>query len=428
MEDWSDGVQCELVPAGAVVFDLTPFPNGGPVMRTPRHRAAGLATLLCGILACAPTPEPSAATGKCPVSWAPAQLVLLDTLLLEEPDSLFLASPAATFQIAPDGLIYIPELTTNRLVIYGPGGALLGSLGRSGSGPGEFRSIDAFGHVGDSILLHADDGERRINVFNRLTGEWLASRPYSGVLSWITVNHDEYLFGLTSRGAGLVVARAPIEDIVSGVPSRPDDLLLANAVPIPEEYRRYPRLIAWDDTKVVASGDTMVVAFGGMPYLTRTLAGAAQSDTIVIPACERRGSPPDVLEQWFTRTVRDRREARLVNEMTQSALSALLGLWRRSDGSYVVWYQDPSWESDGRIMKGVAYLSIISPDLSSVCVDTRVEAPGNSRPRLAMHRDTLYSLDQVILETDPPESITVIRRYLIEASGCTWFSTKRPAP
>lgn len=394
-------------------------------MRTPRHREASLPALLCGVLACAPTPGPSAAFVGCPAPWKPPRLVLLDTLILEEPDSLFLASPGATFQIAPDGLMYIPELTTNRLVIYGPGGALLGSLGRSGSGPGEFRSIDAFGHVGDSILLHADDGERRINVFNRLTGEWVAARPYSGVLSWVSVHGGEYLFGLTSRGAGLVVARAPIEAITSDIPSRPDDLILASVIPIPEEYQRYPRLIAWDDTKVVASGDTMVVAFGGLPYLTRTLAGAAESDTVVIPACERRGSPPDVLEQWFTRTVRDRREARLVNEMTQSALSALLGLWRRSDGSYVVWYQDPSWESDGRIMKGVAYLSVLSQDLSRVCVDARVEAPGNSRPRLAMHRDTLYALDQVILDRDPPESMTIIRRYLLDAADCTWFPTSR---
>ncbi len=392
-------------------------------MGTQQNCVVVLAAILSGATACIPAADTPAISGGCLASSSPARLVLLDSLILEEPDSLFLASPGATFQIAPDGMIYIPEMASNRLVIYAPTGAVLGSIGRSGSGPGEFRSIDPFGYAGQSTLLHADDGERRINVFERLTGQWLGALPYSGVLSWISTNGDDYLFGLTSRGAGLVVARASAEQIHHGVAGLADDLLLASMIPLPAEYQRYPRLIAWDDTKVVATGDTIVVAFGGLSYLTRTVAPAEAPDTLKIPACQRRGSPPAVLEQWFTRTVRDRREARLVNQMTESALSALLGLWRRADGSYVVWYQDPSWESEGRIMKGVAYLSVISPDLNRVCVDARVEAPGNARPRLAMHGDTLYSLDQVILERDPPESISVIRRYLIDTAECTWLPT-----
>lgn len=70
-------------------------------------------------------------------------------------------------------------------------------------------------------------------------------------MSWMTRDGDHYYFGLTSRGSGLAVARIAAPEFrkaaVDGVPL----LLLATSVPLPEEYQRFPLLVAWDDSRLL---------------------------------------------------------------------------------------------------------------------------------------------------------------------------------
>lgn len=91
-----------------------------------------------------------------------------------------------------------------------------------------------------------------------------------------------------------------------------------------------------------------------------------------------------------------------------------------------MWYQDPTLESGGRVLKGVAYFSLLSPDLERACVDGRLEARGTGRPKLAVHRDTVLVLDQVVPDEGPPRSVTVVRRYTIDAGPCVWMPTRSP--
>ncbi len=382
-------------------------------------RACLLVAALLG--ACTSSDQQSALPALCGRDVRPPLVALLDSVILQESDTAFLGKPGASFSIGPNGAMYVPDQSTDRLLVFTRFGTLRAIIGRSGKGPGEFARIGSFGFVDDSVLLQVDGGGRRLNVFRQLTGAFLGTIPYDGVLTWITTNGNDYLFGLTDRGRRHVVATAPAREIYRGEIS--EGRLIGARVAMPAEYKTYPLLSAWDDTKVVAHADTTVVAFGGLQYLVRYSGPAGVEDTLWIPNCGRKGSPKSLLDEWFTRTPRTREEAAAVEKHTDGALSALLGLWRLADGQLLLWYQDPTWESEGRILKGVAYLSLLSPDLSTVCVDARLEAPGLGRPRLALAGDTVMVLDQVVPKDGPPRAVTVVRRYSISRGDCTPLPT-----
>ena len=72
-------------------------------------------------------------------------------------------------QLAVDsrGNTYVPDFYRNRVVVFDAGGRLLRTLGRRGSGPGEFQAIRTVQVIrGDSLLVY-DGGLGRISVFAR---------------------------------------------------------------------------------------------------------------------------------------------------------------------------------------------------------------------------------------------------------------------
>jgi hypothetical protein len=191
----------------------------------------------------------------------------------------------------------------------------------------------------------------------------------------------------------------------------------------PSEYDRYPLLNEWDDMKVVSFEDGPVLAIGGSDRLVRYSRDGVVHDTIKVAVVGRRGVKQETLERLFTRRPQTAAEARRLSDETGRAISALLGLWKMPDGSLLVWYQDPHFENGGRVLKGVAFLSIVTRDGSRACVDAAVEAPGSGRPRLDVKGDTVLVLDQVVPAGGEPRVTTVVRRYLLDTSECEWLPT-----
>jgi hypothetical protein len=77
-----------------------------------------------------------------------------------------------------DGGVLVVEYRDRRIRRFGANGAATASIGREGSGPGEFRSIYSLGQVGDSIWV-TDVSQRRTSLFSS-SGRHLATEPWTG--------------------------------------------------------------------------------------------------------------------------------------------------------------------------------------------------------------------------------------------------------
>ena len=394
-------------------------------LRLLRENVAPVAALtaVC-LIGCTTDQKVGNVGADCPAGTRGLSLALVDSVVLQETDSIFLGNPGASLSVGPNGSFYIPDYASGRLVVFSPQGDLLMTVGRAGAGPGEFQMVGAFGVVTDSLVLYIDSGARRVNVFHR-SGSFRTSIPYNGYLSWISKNRGLYAFGLIDHGSTRAIALRPEGEIDAAV-GKPLEELTATMIALPSEYSTYPLLRQWNDAKVVRFGDTTIVAFGGVSYLVRAVGPAPLTDTIRVPACKRRGTPREVLERLFKHSPRGRREAGRLYEKTDQAISGAGGLWRLGDGRFLMWYQDPTLEPGGQVLKGTAFLSLFSADLSRVCVDGRIDAPGIDRPRIGFHDDSVLVLDQVVPADGPSRAVTVIRKYVLKPEGCSWLLTAPP--
>jgi hypothetical protein len=110
------------------------------------------------------------------VMWSVAGLIMGSRALSAQgPDLLFRASlridgtrellaQVQSLAIGPAGQIAVAELQDRRIRIFDHSGRLIQSLGREGSGPGEFRSVSSIGWFSDTIWAY-DGRARRLTYF-----------------------------------------------------------------------------------------------------------------------------------------------------------------------------------------------------------------------------------------------------------------------
>jgi hypothetical protein len=369
-----------------------------------------LALSLC--TACGGPPLDLASDGyACPAAARPFALNLVDSVILEENENSLLGNPAITFTAASDGSFFIPDLELNRVSVFIGQGKLLGHLGRSGGGPGEFVSIGTFGLATDSLILQSDGGGARLNIYDTRSREFVGQIPYEGYFSWISAAPQRYVVGLLGSSG---VATISPERILAARRGDQQAPLRPASVARPMEYLRYPMLNAWRDLKVVAHEEGVLVVFGGADYLL-AVDGAGDVDTVRIPICGRRGVPTARLEQSLRG-----RPGSSGEESALDTISAVLGLYRLPTHGYLVWFQDPTFRQSGRVFEGIAHLTLLSVDLQRACIDARVEAPGTDRARLAVSGDSVFVLDQVAANGGGGSIHTVVRKYLLDVSTCRW--------
>jgi hypothetical protein len=196
--------------------------------------------------------------------------------------------------------------------------------------------------------------------------------------------------------------------------------LHANLIEFPPEYREHRAL--WGFTPVSVApvpGRNILVGFAAAPYLVRYRLDGTPLDTLTVPVTARRGHPPGWLERFS-----DGRALTLQEEV--EAFSYLNAIWQRSDGSYLLWYQQNTINPEGPNPPyfGKAFITVLSADLREACVDAEVAFPGTDWPNMGMHGDTLLALD---LTADVGDSTVqaVVRRYLVGTDDCDWLPVTR---
>lgn len=100
-----------------------------------------------------------------------------------------LAGAGETY-VGENDLIYVLDTRNYRVAVFGPDGTFHYSLGRQGSGPGEFQRISRLQLAGGLVLV-GDSSLRRVAVFS-LDGQFLRSINYPQVHSESSLPYSTY--------------------------------------------------------------------------------------------------------------------------------------------------------------------------------------------------------------------------------------------
>ena len=344
------------------------------------------------------------------------RLTLIDSIVLQEGDSSSLGQPEKSFAVGTDGDLFIADQSVNQVVRFGADGRLKQRYGHDGSGPGEFGSTLALTVVTDSLVIQATAG--KFVAFDVESGAFRDNRPHRRAFpaSW-SVAGDSVVIGLFDFGAKKAVAVIGRTSLGGNGGDPALDPLVPDRVDFPAEYLSHPELQAFSIAHAAAWSDSMLVGFQGVPYVARYTRNGVPVDTAWIPWVQRRGFPKGWLDVFAP-------GKQVTLQAMIGAFSFLSGLWRLPDGTFLLWHQENAIDESFREPRfsGTAHLSILSADLQRACVDAPVDFPGTDLPRITVHGDTVYTLDQVA-NTGSTTVVSVVRRYLVTTTGCRWLPT-----
>lgn len=92
---------------------------------------------------------------------------------VDGPDAL---SPVRDLAVGPDGGIYVVQARARTILVFGPEGSRIDSIGGPGEGPGEFRGIGRIGWTGDTLWAV---GVGKLHLFDR-SGDFLEAIRLDG--------------------------------------------------------------------------------------------------------------------------------------------------------------------------------------------------------------------------------------------------------
>ena len=344
-------------------------------------------------------------------------LTLLDSVVLHSSDSITLGNPETSLAVDDSGNIYVADQAPIRVLRYTADGSLSRVYGGQGQGPGELSGTMPATVVTDSLLIQP--GTRMLHVFGRSSGAFRCRRAIAGRVNQAQVLGDSILvasFDFASRLSVMYLPAASAGGICGLSPDQPLEPTLAAQ---PALYRRYPGLNIHPFTFAAGWADSLLVGFGASNMLVLHTSDGVAHDTLWVPWRVRTGNPPDAYEGFVSR------QSGLV--AMAGLISGLDGVWRRADGSILASFVDhvARGTSDRDVkISGRAFLSVISPDRTQACLDAEIPFPGTSWPRVAMHGDTLLTLDLVPAGPDSLDMVPVVRRYTVDASECDWVPVR----
>lgn len=317
---------------------------------------------------------------------------------LQEGDSAYITSPGE-FAVDPDdGSFYVADRFAGRVAHVDRRGRITRFYGRKGAGPGEFTQVSLMFTIGDDLVVD-DVAKGLFNIFDRRTGEFREQRAHEGIFYDVRLTEEAAWMGMQNVQRGTAVGRwnrrtASLEYLV----------------PLPREYRESQPLAGiYNGAFVVPWADTLLVALQASDDLYLHSADGRAIDTIPVPVVARRGVPGDIIEKF----------KKLPYPEMFSAASGVFAVGRMADGRVAVVHFDQRME--GPAILAEVYVSVISADRRTACVDGAVPVSPDAQPRVLFRGDTLLVLDQRLAADDRAE--TTVSAYLLDTSGCRWMRT-----
>jgi len=366
-------------------------------------RLARLAPLACGLAIGACAPDGAVARRDGPAASA---LRLVGETVLQESESLYVGRPIG-LTIGRDGSYYVSDLVLGRVVRFAADGRLVGAIGRKGRGPGELVAPSRSALLADTLLVVTDNGRGQLSVFDARSGrhrfDVRVDSTASVLANTLAVRHDTVWMGARDLVRRTGVAMWTLRDRGARA-----------LVRFPELYR-IDRAIAanYGHVQVVPLGDSLLVSFLASPRLLLTDLDGRVLRAVELPVVRRRGIPADISRRY--------RESPTLRDKTR-LLSMLLDARRLGSGAVVVVNFDLEMPEDVPLRTG--YVSLLSRDLRSACVDLPLPLSQDGMANVAFRGDTLVTLEQEVVELGVR---VVSRRYVIDERACAWQPLVRHA-
>lgn len=346
------------------------------------------------------------------------ELVLIDSVDLVESDTLFLGQVGQGFDVDESGRLFVAASSLGKILRFSPKGTFEASYGRLGNGPGEFRQVFPVVYAADSIVIGSASRSRRVNVFRASDGLNLATRTYQGFVTAVQLEKGRLWFANFSRRDSMAVGSVAVDSLLSKESDK-GNLLQPTLIPLPTEYLRYSELELASDVRILRFNDTLLAAFA--PFNTlHVLVDTSKSRLLQVPVRLRRGVPANAYAEFFVR-----RGHRF--DLALGSLSLLEGIWQLGSGPIVLVHMDGRASmKDGKVISVSAqpYLTLLSRDLSTACVDTPIPSDSASRPVVTVEGDMLYVLEQLVSNGAQPTAKTTVRKYRVDYRSCIWVPTK----
>ena len=359
--------------------------------RSSPSRSAAITLLVVALSACgnesevAPTREP---------------LVLLDSIVLEESDSLLIGEPAG---ITASGKgVLVADRSAGVVRAYDRSGAVQRVFGRRGTGPGEWaRGPRLFFSDGDTLAVATDGAQTK--WFALPSGAPLGAQPNPGFLV------------LTASATGIVYAAISRERGTSLREISWDGVAMRRGGHLPEAAARSALVGQMLSAPAVAllPGDSVAMAFQGSDYLFLGPFSGGRYDSVLVPVQRRRGARRELLLQ-----INDKDPTTVGPALYQPSYPAVIGPIA-GDSALAVVYLDMTFVENRR-MTGRPYLSILVRGSGALCADIVIGGSIDPLPSLAFQGDTLLVLTQEVRDTT---SAAVVRRYHVRPVSCDESTT-----
>ncbi len=338
--------------------------------------------------------------------------LVTDSIVLAEPDSIGLGN-FSYVTMGAGGTWFVTAQEYGQVLKFGPDGGLVSVIGRQGFGPGELMSAGPIGLVGpDSLLAVSDPGRRYLSLFDPRTGEYLRG---------IAVRFGQTGQTWSTRSDTVIFSIIPGPALIGRWDLATDSVHLLGSLPIHtsrgiQYYLLYgrPEVVPWDSGYLAH-----VPTVPGVLMLDR--AGDPHG-TIRVPAARRRGVPHDLIERHLALDARRRPGSpprRL--EFLGSLAIGLHVLPSGEIGVLQAELEQITPPPDVRYGNFRMFLSVISADLSTVCVDAEIPIETDATPLPFFADDRLYVLSRVV--TDELDVRAVLYRYRIRTDECDWIPT-----
>ncbi len=321
-------------------------------------------------------------------------LVAIDSVQLEENDSLFVGE-ASGFALASDGAFLISDHRNAVVHVYSRRGAHLASLGRRGDGPEEWSRGPFFVKSEDSLIAVADGNRfkvlqypsgRVLNELQRPPGSGLVA--FSGGGAWFRGIDRSQKTTFERIGQDGATVRGGTFTEAMGRSATVDNMFSFIAVaPLPQ------------NRVAIAYQNSDHVFFGPV---------AGPFDSIAVPVVERRGARLDLLN-----AIEDANPQTAQRAAYQPSYPFLLTS-TASDSRLAYVTIDQQFE--GNRMTGQPFLSLVDLERSQACADARIPGPVDPQPWVEIHGDTAFVLTQDAGTSGRPRSI--IRAFMIDQRQC----------
>jgi len=385
--------------------------GGTPHGSGARTRGCSALSIVAGALAfpggCGDGVPEAAARGDA----AGPTVVPVGDILLEETYESYLGNPHTLVVDTADGSFLVSDYFQGRIIRFGRDGGIVQRYGAPGEGPGEFKGMGPTFILNDSVVAGLDVQRRLFKLFAREDGEYLESFRYQGSIR-----------GDVSVVAGMVVAPSVryTDDFTTVLTWDPGEGSFRYLVDLPQPYMQSLKGIgafagSLEGASVLAWPNTMLVGMLGMNELRLATWQGEVLDTIRPPTVRRRGVPENAQLSYDT-------DRSLGFKDRVEMASLLVGVYGISDGQTVLIHADQTVKGEIPNVEWLAdiYLTVLSADRRTACVDGFVPYTNETRARLTVARDTLFLLDRTI--NDAGDGLeTWIRLYEIDTSGCDWL-------